>query len=122
MTDSMSKMKFDPHTKKQSRMIEGVSCSIGYGGVVDYDALLREAIRLALRMEAGAPDDGAWNDLQDRIQSLMDAYVASPEGAGEDPAVLLTRLAVNIADVIPETIRKELVTPSSTGMNREQAS
>jgi hypothetical protein len=37
--------------------------------------------------------NGSPLDLSDRIRSLMDAYTASDEGAGEDPAVLLTRLA-----------------------------
>jgi hypothetical protein len=35
--------------QKQSRMIEGVSVAIGHGGIGDYDELLREAVRVALR-------------------------------------------------------------------------
>jgi hypothetical protein len=104
----MTQMKFSNYPVKQSTMIEGVSCPIGHGGVPNYDELLREAVRVALRLEAGAPDDAAWNDLCDRIRSLMDAYVASDEGSGEDPAVLLTRLAIYIAEVIPASVRKGL--------------
>jgi hypothetical protein len=93
-------MKFNKYTKKQSRMVAGVSVPIGYGGAADYDELLREAIRVALQMDMDPADDD-WDKLYDRIQSLMAAYIASPEGEGEDPCVLMTRLAVNIAYVIP---------------------
>jgi hypothetical protein len=32
----------------------------------------------------------------------------SPEGADEDPAILLVRLAAEVADVVPLEIRKQL--------------
>jgi hypothetical protein len=56
-----------------------------------------------------------WYDLDERIRRLMDAYIASPEGEGEDTCTLMTRLAACVADVIPMAIRKELVTTSGTG-------
>jgi hypothetical protein len=84
----------------QSRMVEGVCVPDG-----DYDELLREAVRVALRMD----DSDDWNVLYDRIRKLMDAYVASPEGVGEDAATLLSRLAACVSDVIPMAIRKGLV-------------
>ncbi len=75
------KMRFiDP--RKQSRMIEGVSLAI-YGGICDYDELLREAVRVALRIDTNPTDDD-WDDHYNRIRALMDAYVASPEGQGEE--------------------------------------
>jgi hypothetical protein len=60
-----------------------------------------------------ARDD--WDDLYERIWRLIAAYIASPEGEGEDTCTLMARLAVCVADVIPMAIRKGLVTPSSTG-------
>jgi hypothetical protein len=65
----------------------------------DYDEILREAIRVALRTNISADDD--WDDLYTRIRQLMTAYIASPEGQGEDPSVLMARLAACIADVVP---------------------
>jgi hypothetical protein len=38
----------------------------------------------------------------------MDAYVASPEGQGEDASTLMSRLAACIAHVIPMAVRKRL--------------
>ena len=98
------KLRFtDP--RKQSRMIEGVSVAIGHAGIGDYDELLREAIRVALRVGTN-PTDDSWDDHYDRIRALMDAYVASPEGQGEHASTLMSRLAVCIADVIPMAVRK----------------
>ena len=52
------KLRFtDP--RKQSRMIEGVSVAIGHAGIGDYDELLREAIRVALRVDTN-PTDDSW--------------------------------------------------------------
>ena len=50
------KLRFtDP--RKQSRMIEGVSVAIGHGGIPDYDDLLREAVRIALRTDMNPTHD-----------------------------------------------------------------
>jgi hypothetical protein len=35
----------------------------------------------------------------------MAAYIASPEGEGEDACTLMTRLAACVADVIPMAVR-----------------
>jgi hypothetical protein len=102
----MSKMKF--YYRKQSRMIEGVCVTIDDYGGADYDELLREAVRVALGMNKDADED--WDDRYQRIRRLIAAYVASPEGQGEDPSILLARFAVCITDVIPVAMRRELVT------------
>jgi hypothetical protein len=100
------KIRFtDP--QKQSRMIEGVSVAIGHGGIADYDDLLREAVRIALRTDMNPTHDD-WDDLYDRIRVLMDAYIHSPEGVGEDASTLMSRLAACVADVIPMAVRKRL--------------
>jgi len=110
----MSKMKFSNYQAKQSRVVEGVCVPISHG-LGDYDELLREAVRVALRMDMN-PARGDWDDdLYDRIRRLMAAYIASPEGEGEDACTLMARLATCVADVIPMATRKGLVTPSSTG-------
>jgi hypothetical protein len=109
----MSKIKLTNYQAKQSRIVEGVCVPIS-NGVGDYDELLREAVRVALRMDMNPARDD-WHDLYDRIRSLMAAYTASPEGEGEDACILMTRLAILVADVIPMTIREGLITPSSTG-------
>jgi len=82
-------------------------------GVEDYDELLRDAVRLALRIDASDAALDGWDNLYDRIRGLMAAYVASPEGEGEDAETLMTRLAASVADVIPTAIRKQLVMSSS---------
>jgi hypothetical protein len=107
----MSKMKFSNYQAKQSRIVEGVCLPIS-DGVANYDELLREAVRVALRMDT---EDDDWDGLYDRIRRLMTAYIASPEGEGQDACTLMARLAACVADVIPMAIRKGLVTPSSTG-------
>ena len=107
----MGKMKFSNYQAKQSRIIEGVCVPI-FGGLGYYDELLREAVRVALRVDMNPARDD-WDD--DRIRRLMAAYIASPEGEGADTCTLMTRLAACVADVIPMAIRKGLVTPSSTG-------
>jgi len=109
----MGKMKFS-ELWKQSRIVEGVCVPIISHGVVDYDELLREAVRVALRVDTN-PERDDWDDLYDRIKRLMAAYIASPEGEGVDTCTLMARLAACVADVIPMTIRQELVTPPSTG-------
>ena len=99
------KIRFtDP--QKQSRMIEGVSVAIGHGGIPDYDDLLREAVRIVRTDMNPTHDD--WDDLYTRIRALMDAYIHSPEGAGEDASTLMSRLASCVADVIPMAVRKRL--------------
>jgi hypothetical protein len=109
----MSKMKFSNYQAKQCRIIEGVCVPIS-DGLGDYDELLREAVRVALRMDMNPARDD-WDDLYDRIRRLMDAYIASPEGEGQDTCALMSRFAACVADVIPMAIRQGLVTPSSTG-------
>jgi hypothetical protein len=111
----MSKIKLSNYHWKQTRVVEGVCVPISHGGG-DYDALLREAVRVALRMDIDDGDDPyEWDNLYDRIRRLIRAYIASPEGEGEDTCTLMARLAACVADVIPMAIRKELATPSSTG-------
>ena len=46
----MSKIKFSNYQAKHSRIVEGVCVPIS-DGVGDYDELLREAARVALRKE-----------------------------------------------------------------------
>jgi hypothetical protein len=110
---SMSNIKLSNYQVKQSRIVEGVCVPIS-NGVGDYDELLREAVRVALRIDMNPARDD-WDDLYVRIRNLMAAYTASPEGEGEDACILMTRLAICVADVIPMTIREGLITPSSTG-------
>ena len=74
----MSKMKFNNYQVTQSRVVEGVCVPISQG-VGDYDELLREAVRVALRMDM-SPSRDDWDDLYDRIRRLVSAYIASPEG------------------------------------------
>jgi hypothetical protein len=105
----MSKMKFS-ELWKQSRIVEGVCVPISHG-VGDYDELLREVVRVALRMDMNPARDD-WDDHYDRIRRLISAYIASPEGDGEDTCTLMARLASCVADVIPIAARKGLVTPS----------
>lgn len=94
----------------QHRMIAGVRLPIFNNGLVDYDELLREAIRVALRIGT----DPVWDDfpdLSDRYRELIDAYIRNPEGLGDDDDVtdslrantsmLMCRLVACIADIIP---------------------
>jgi hypothetical protein len=99
-----SKTKFTCY-RQQSRVVAGVCVSIDQNGLADYDELLREAVRVALRMNTDPTRDD-WDDLYDRIRDLMDAYIHSPEGAGEDASTLMCRLAACIADVIPRSVRR----------------
>jgi len=92
---------------KLSRVVEGVSVPI-VDGVGDYDELLREAVRVALRMDMNPARDD-WDDLYERIKRLISAYIASPEGAGEVTCTLMARLVACVADVIPVAARKGLV-------------
>ena len=104
-------MKFSGY-HAQSRIVEGVCVPIS-GGIGDYDELLREAVRVALRMDMDPAHDD-WDDLYERIGRLIAAYIESPEGKGEDTCILMKRLAACVSDVIPMAIRKGLVpyTPS----------
>ena len=83
-------------------LVAGVACQINNG--VDYDELLREAVRIALRMDTD-PEYDDFDERYTRIHELMEAYVHSPEG-DDAPATLMTRLASCIADVIPLEERK----------------
>ena len=115
----MSKIKFTNHQAKQSRIVEGVCVTI-HGGIGDYDELLREAIRVALRIDVNPTCDD-WDDLYQRIRRLMVAYIASPEGEGEDTCTLMTRLAACVADVIPMAARKARPSmPSYSSRNRRR--
>jgi hypothetical protein len=58
----MSKIKFSSYQPKQSRIVEGVCVPISYG-LGDYDELLREAVRVALRMDMNPARDD-WDDLR----------------------------------------------------------
>jgi hypothetical protein len=81
------KIRFtDP--QKQSRMIEGVSVAIWNDGIPDYDDLLREALRVALQTDMNPTHDD-WPDIYKRICGLMDAYIHSPDGAGQDACMHL---------------------------------
>jgi hypothetical protein len=82
-------------------MIAGVCVPDG-----DYDALLREAMRVALGMDTNPTRDD-WQDRYTRICELMVAYVDSPEGRGADAPMLMARLACCITDVIPFADRKK---------------
>src|SRR5712672_946501 len=94
----MSKMKSSSY-HAQSNIVEGV-CLDG-----DDDELLREAVRVALRMDVDPTNDD-WDDLYRRIERLIGAYIDSPEGKGENPLYLMNRLAVCVSDVIPVAIRR----------------
>ena len=91
----MSKMKFTNYQAKQTRVVEGVCMPIWHGDC-DYDELLREAVRVALRMDVNPARDD-FEDLYERIGRLMAAYIASPEGEGEDTCTLMSRLAVRMS-------------------------
>jgi hypothetical protein len=64
-------------------------------------------VRIALRMDMNPTHDD-WDVLYDRIRGLIDAYIHSPEGAGEDTCTLMSRLAACVADVVPLSVRKRL--------------
>jgi hypothetical protein len=81
----------------ESRIVEGV-CLPVVGGHPDYDELLREALRVALRLDLKGDD---WDAHYDRIRKLIDAYLSSPEGRGENVSNLMTRLASCAVDIIP---------------------
>jgi hypothetical protein len=94
----MSKKKFSSY-HAQSRIVEGVCCD------GDYDELLREAVRVALRIDLDSTHDD-WDDLYDRIGRLIGAYIEGPEGKDEDTCILMKRLAACVSDVIPLAIRR----------------
>ena len=103
--DSMKKE--GPMTlSKQGQTIAGICVAISDNGFVDYDELLREAIRIALRFDTD-PEYDDFDELYTRIHELMDAYIHSPEGDGVDTSMLMARLATCIADVIPLEERKQ---------------
>src|SRR5262249_19263742 len=103
----MSKMKFSNYHAKRSRIVEGVCVPISDAGG-DYYELLREAVRVALRMGMN-PACADWDVLYDRIRRLMAAYIASPAGECEESCTLMARLAACVADVIRMGTRKGLV-------------
>ena len=72
-------MKFSGY-HAQSRIVEGVCVPIS-GGIGDYDELLSGPRRASDGHEPHAP---RLDDLYERIWRLMAAYIASPEGEGED--------------------------------------
>ena len=84
--------------KQQSQMVAGVCVPHRAAGYDDYDELLREALRVALRIDTDPTHDN-FHDLYTRIDELMDAYIRSPEG--DDASTMMARLAVCIIDVIP---------------------
>jgi hypothetical protein len=97
-TTRSDKMKLTEDVYRQSRMVAGVCLPEG-----DYDAVLREALRIALGMDYDECND--YDERYARIRELMRAYVRSPEGEGEDAPTLMARLAACIADVIPAAKR-----------------
>jgi hypothetical protein len=99
-------MKFSKQVT-QNRTVAGVPIPILRGGCADYDELLREAVRVALRTDTSDNDD--FHELYDRIRELICCYLESTEG-DYDPCILMTRLAACVADVIPMAMRKELIT------------
>jgi hypothetical protein len=82
------------------KMVAGVACRINNG--VDYDELLREALRIDT-----VPEYDDFDELYSRIHELLEAYIHSPEGDGVDTSMLMARLATCIADVIPLEERKQ---------------
>ena len=107
----------------QHHMVAGVSVPLFDNGGIDYDELLREAIRVALRIGTNQVEDD-FPDLSDRIRELIDAYIRSPEGRpGDDDEVgvadilrpntsmLMCRLVAEIAEVIPPQERERLSRP-----------
>ena len=96
MSSSRSdRMKFTGPTYQQSRMVAGVCVADG-----NYDELLREALRIALRINTDPARDD-FHERYGRIKELMDAYVHSEQGEGIDAPGLMARLAICIIDVIP---------------------
>jgi hypothetical protein len=77
--------------KPQQCMLAGVSLPVDDHGVADYDELLREALRSALRIEN---EGDAFRVLHGRITQLVDAYIGSPAGRGLNPAIMMSSLAV----------------------------
>jgi hypothetical protein len=96
----------DMSSNKRSKMVAGVSVRLLDDGDADYDELLREALRIALRIDTHPTHDD-FNVLHTRITELMDAYIHGPEGADVDTAFLMARLAVCLIDVIPLEERKQ---------------
>jgi hypothetical protein len=94
------KMRF-ANPQKQSRMIEGVSVAIGHDGIPDYDDLLREALRIALRTDMNPTHDD-WDDIYDRIRGGR----LHPQPGGRGPGRM--HLDDSLADVIPMAVRKRL--------------
>ena len=90
---------------QQSRMVAGVSVAISDDGTGDWDELLRESLRVGLRIDTNPACDD-FDELYARIRELIDAYIRSPEGTCLDgteapTSMLMCRLATCIADVIP---------------------
>ena len=106
----MSKMKFR-EVSECPVIVAGVYLPTDGTGRPDYDELLCEAIRVALRLDINNDDE--WDDLYGRIRSLINAYLKSPEGEGlgedQDVSHLMARLASCVADVIPLAVRKGLL-------------
>ena len=98
-------MDSNKQSKTQSRMVASVGVAIPDDGIGDYDELLRESVRIALRMGTNPAHDD-WPELYDRIRELIDAYIGSPEGGDAPASMLMCRLAVCISDVIPLEQRK----------------
>ena len=61
---------------QQSRMVAGVGVRISDDGVVDYDELLREAIRVGLRIDTNPACD-EFPELYARIGELIDVKVST---------------------------------------------
>jgi hypothetical protein len=100
----------------QSKMVAGVSVPLNAtSGLYDYDELLSEALRVAMRIDTD-PERDDFSELYGRIGELLDAYIGSPEGTCLDgteapTSTLMARLAVRLIDVIPLEERERLLRP-----------
>ena len=74
-------MKF---TGYRQHMVAGVCLPIDHLGFADHDELLREAVRVALRMDTD-PKGAQWDDLYGRIGELVDTYLATEGAARMQP-------------------------------------
>lgn len=98
-------MSSNKRSKTQHRMVAGVSVAISDDGTGDWDELLRESLRVGLRIDTNPACDD-FDELYARIKELINAYIDSPEGADAPASMLMCRLAACISDVIPMEERK----------------
>ena len=97
-------------SKAPHLMIAGVCVRLDKCGLYDYDELLREGLRLGLRIDTNPAQDD-FHLLHTRIAELMQPYVdcelgAPPPVEPADISRLMAMLAVTVSDVIPLEQRK----------------